>query len=47
MSDASDRPTLSVPVSEQRDHIHGPVTAAVTLVEYGTSVHTAAKLIRC
>src|SRR2546421_7373815 len=35
MSDASGRPTLSVPVSEQRDHIQGPVTAAVTLVEYG------------
>jgi protein-disulfide isomerase len=35
MSDASDRPTLTEPVSEQRDHTQGPVTAAVTLVEYG------------
>jgi protein-disulfide isomerase len=26
---------LSVPVSESRDHIQGPATAAVTLVEYG------------
>ena len=26
---------LSLPVSESRDHIQGPATAAVTLVEYG------------
>jgi protein-disulfide isomerase len=26
---------LTLPVSESRDHIQGPVTAAVTLVEYG------------
>lgn len=26
---------LSFPVNESRDHIQGPVTAAVTLVEYG------------
>jgi protein-disulfide isomerase len=26
---------LSLPVSESRDHIQGPVTAPVTLVEYG------------
>ena|SRR5919106_5175771 len=26
---------LTLPVSETRDHIQGPVTAAVTLVEYG------------
>jgi hypothetical protein len=25
---------LSLPVSESRDHIQGPVTAPVTLVEY-------------
>jgi protein-disulfide isomerase len=28
-------PTLSLPVSEGRDHIQGPPSAAVTLVEYG------------
>jgi protein-disulfide isomerase len=28
-------PMLSVPVSEDRDHIQGPADAAVTLVEYG------------
>jgi protein-disulfide isomerase len=27
--------TLVLPVSEDRDHIHGPVDAPVTLVEYG------------
>jgi protein-disulfide isomerase len=26
---------LTSPVSESRDHIQGPVTAPVTLVEYG------------
>ena len=28
-------PMLSVPISEDRDHIQGPADAAVTLVEYG------------
>jgi protein-disulfide isomerase len=27
--------TLTIPVSEDRDHIHGPAEAPVTLVEYG------------
>jgi protein-disulfide isomerase len=35
MADSSERSTLSVPVSDQRDHILGPRTAAVTIVEYG------------
>ena len=26
---------LTLPVSESRDHIQGPVTALITLVEYG------------
>ena len=26
---------LTVPVSEDRDHIQGPASAAVTLVQYG------------
>jgi protein-disulfide isomerase len=26
---------LSLPVTESRDHIQGPITAPVTLVEYG------------
>jgi protein-disulfide isomerase len=26
---------LTLPVSESRDHIQGPVTAPITLVEYG------------
>ena len=26
---------LSLPVNESRDHIQGPATAPVTLVEYG------------
>jgi hypothetical protein len=26
---------LTLPVSEERDHIRGPASAAVTLVEYG------------
>jgi len=26
---------LVLPVSEERDHVHGPADAAVTLVEYG------------
>jgi protein-disulfide isomerase len=30
-----DGPTLTPPVSESRDHILGPATAPVTLVEYG------------
>jgi protein-disulfide isomerase len=28
-------PTLTLPVSEQRDHIQGPADASVTLLEYG------------
>jgi protein-disulfide isomerase len=28
-------PALIVPVTDDRDHIHGPADAAVTLVEYG------------
>ena len=35
MSDRDESATLATPVSEQRDHIRGPRTAAVTLVEYG------------
>ena len=31
----TDRPMLALPVSDQRDHIQGPRTATVTLVEYG------------
>ncbi len=31
----SNNTRLSFPVSESRDHIQGPATAAVTLVEYG------------
>ena len=31
----SNNKQLSFPVSESRDHIQGPATAAVTLVEYG------------
>lgn len=31
----SNNTQLSFPVSESRDHIQGPATAAVTLVEYG------------
>jgi protein-disulfide isomerase len=35
MSIESRGPKLSMPVSEKRDHILGPPTAGVTLVEYG------------
>ena len=28
-------PTLTIPVTPERDHIRGPVNAPVTLVEYG------------
>ena len=35
MSKSLERPQLTMPVSEQRDHIQGPPTATVTLVEYG------------
>src|SRR5437016_5079032 len=35
MPDPTEEATLTVPVSEQRDHVRGPGTAAVTLVEYG------------
>ncbi|MGA2583278.1 MAG: thioredoxin domain-containing protein [Tepidisphaeraceae bacterium] len=35
MLNESESPTLSMPVSDRRDHIQGPATAAVTLVEYG------------
>ena len=35
MSDQFEGPTLSMPVSDRRDHIAGPPAAAVTLVEYG------------
>jgi protein-disulfide isomerase len=35
MTDPTQAGTLSEEVSEQRDHIQGPRTAAVTLVEYG------------
>jgi protein-disulfide isomerase len=35
MPESSDRPMLAIPVSDQRDHIQGPRTATVTLVEYG------------
>jgi protein-disulfide isomerase len=31
----SDSPMLFMPVFDKRDHIQGPATAAVTLVEYG------------
>jgi protein-disulfide isomerase len=35
MHEQTGRPMLALPVSDQRDHIQGPRTAAVTLVEYG------------
>src|SRR4051794_24369801 len=35
MPESSDQPMLAIPVSDQRDHIQGPRTATVTLVEYG------------
>jgi protein-disulfide isomerase len=35
MTELREGPTLSPPVAEDRDHIQGPSTAAVTLVEYG------------
>src|SRR6478609_5156920 len=35
MPDRSESPSLSLPVSEQRDHVQGPRAAPVTLVEYG------------
>jgi len=35
MPDLSESPSLSLPVSEQRDHVQGPRAAPVTLVEYG------------
>jgi protein-disulfide isomerase len=35
MADPIEKSTLSLPVSDQRDHILGPRTAAVTIVEYG------------
>ena len=31
----SENTNLSLPVTESRDHIQGPITAPVTLVEYG------------
>jgi protein-disulfide isomerase len=31
----TESPKLSVPVDPGRDHVHGPVTAPLTLVEYG------------
>ena len=35
MPERIEGPTLSMPVSESRDHISGPQSAPVTLVEYG------------
>jgi protein-disulfide isomerase len=35
MSRQAEASTLTLPVSEERDHIQGPPTALVTLVEYG------------
>lgn len=35
MPDDKEGPTLSLPVSDERDHIQGSDTASVTLVEYG------------
>src|SRR3954471_13029704 len=35
MPERIEGPTLSMPVSESRDHIQGPRSAPVTLVEYG------------
>jgi protein-disulfide isomerase len=35
MREESESPALSPPVSDERDHIHGPHSAPVTLVEYG------------
>jgi formate-nitrite transporter family protein len=35
MRNELDNPTLSMPVSDSRDHIQGPPAAPVTLVEYG------------
>jgi protein-disulfide isomerase len=35
MNNRLEGPTLALPVSEQRDHLLGPRTAPVTLVEYG------------
>jgi protein-disulfide isomerase len=35
MSKQTEAPQLAMPVSEERDHIRGPSTAPVTLVEYG------------
>jgi formate-nitrite transporter family protein len=35
MRSETDSPRLTMPVSEARDHIQGPESAAVTLVEYG------------
>jgi protein-disulfide isomerase len=35
MADPIETATLAVPVSEQHDHIQGPRTAGVTIVEYG------------
>ena len=35
MPERIEGPTLSMPVSESRDHISGPRSAPVTLVEYG------------
>jgi protein-disulfide isomerase len=35
MRSQANGPTLSLPVSEQRDHLLGPRTAPVTLMEYG------------
>ena len=32
---AEENMKLTLPVSESRDHIQGPATALVTLVEYG------------
>jgi protein-disulfide isomerase len=35
MPSSTHRPTLSLPVDDRRDHVIGPRTAPVTLVEYG------------
>jgi len=35
MHEQTNQPMLAIPVSDERDHIQGPQSAAVTLVEYG------------
>src|SRR5687767_8251616 len=35
MSEYTEESRLTEPVSEERDHVEGPPTAAVTFVEYG------------